>query len=127
MPRRQRTARAERLEWILGFVSGGAVLAIIGYLLWQGMAEPPAAELSIEATTGGPADQLRFTVRNDGGRTATDVAVSLTLRKGDQLYGERRLVIDYVPGHSEAEGTFSLPSTDQALSQDLAVEGYLDP
>ena len=127
MPRRQHTAQAERLQWILGYVSGAAVLAITGYLLWQGFADPPAASLSIEAEPVGPEGQLRFTVRNDGGRTATDVAVSLTLRKGDELFAEGRLVIDYVPGHSDAQGAFLLPAGDEPLSRDLVVEGYLNP
>ena len=127
MPKRQPTARAERLEWILGYISGAAVLGIIGYLVWQGLADPPRAHLSIEAAPGRPDGQLRFTVRNNGGRTATDVAVSLTLRKGDEVFAERRLVIDYVPGHSEAEGTFLLPAGNEALSRDLVVDGYLDP
>ena len=94
MPKRQHTARAEQLEWILGYLSGVAVLGIIGYLVWQGLAEPPGADLSIKAAPGSPEGQLRFIVRNDGGRTATDVAVSLTLRKGDEVFAERRLVID---------------------------------
>ena len=106
MPGRQNTARAERLQWVLGYVSGAAVLAIAGYLLWQGFADPPAASLSIEAGPVGPEGQLRFTVSNDGGRTATDVAVSLTLRKGNDFFDEQRLVIDYVPGHSDAMEPF---------------------
>ena len=127
MPRRQHTTPADRLEWILGYVSGAAVLAITGYLLWQGFADPPTASLSIEAAPVETDGQLRFTVRNDGGRTATDVAVSLTLRKGDDLFAELRLVIDYVPGHSGAKGAFLLPAGDEPLSRDLVVEGYLDP
>ena len=127
MPKRPFTERAERLEWILGYVSGVAVLGIIGYLVWQGLAEPPGADLRIEAAPGSPDGQLRFIARNNGGRTATDVAVSLTLRKGDEVFAERRLVIDYVPSHSEAEGAFMLPAGNEALSRDLVVDGYLDP
>ena len=127
MPGRQHTPRAERLEWILGYVSGAAVLAVAGYLLWQGLADPPVADLRIEAGPLDPDGRLRFAVRNDGGRTATDVAVSLTLRTGEAVFAERRLVIDYVPGHSEVEGTFLLPATDVPLSPDLEIEGYLDP
>ena len=112
---------------MLGYLSGTAILAIAGYLVWQGLADPSAASLRIEVAPGGPDHQLHFIVRNDGGRTATDVAVSLTLRNGDEPFAKQRLVIDYVPGHSEAEGVFLLPETDGPLDRNLTVDGYLAP
>jgi len=62
-------------------------------------------------------------VRNDGGRAATAVALSLRLGDGE----ERRLVIDYLPGHSEASGGFVLPEGTAPDATRVVVEGYIDP
>ena len=116
------TARAERLEWALGAASGFLVLALVAYLVVEGVTgnrTPPRLTL---ATAPLPPDALAFTLRNDGGRAATAVALSLRLGDG----GERRVVIDYRPGHSEASGAFVLPAGAGAGAA-VVVEGYVDP
>lgn len=123
---------AARIEWGLGIVSAAVVLAIAGYLLYQavgGASTPPALRAEIVPATPGQAPgQLRFIVRNDGGRTATAVALSLVLHAPDGTpVGERRIVLDYLPGHSEATGGFLLPEDAERLRAELVVEGYLDP
>lgn len=115
--------RAERVEWGLGFACGLLVLALVGYLAWEGLTAgrtPP--RLSV-ATAAGEPGEVRFVVRNDGGRAATDVALSL--RTGEE--GERRLVIDYLPGHSEASGRFLLPAGPSHEVAEVVVEGFVDP
>ena len=114
---------AERAEWAIGALSGALVLALAGYLAWEGLRAgrtPPVLSVAAEPA---PEDELRFTVRNDGGRTATAVALSLRLGDG----AERRLVIDYLPGHSEASGGFVLPAGTPPDAAGIVVEGYLDP
>lgn len=114
---------AERLEWLVGAVSGLLVAGLVGYLVWEGLSAgrtPPRLSVRAEPAPGG---ELRFTIRNDGGQTATAVALSLRLEDG----GERRLVVDYVPGHSEASGGFVLPDGVAADTARMTVEGYLDP
>jgi uncharacterized protein (TIGR02588 family) len=114
---------AERVEWALGLLCGLAVLALAGFLLREGLrsgATPPVLSVAIEPA---PSGEVRFTVRNDGGRTATALALSLRLGDG----AERRLVIDYLPGHSEASGGFVLPAGMAPEAAQLVVEGYVDP
>lgn len=125
MVARTKERAAEALEWILGAVSALAILLIGGYLVREGLSETEAPSLTVtaEAPSGGV---LPFLLRNDGGRTATSVAVSLTFSRDGALVGERQLVVDYVPGHSEVAGAFILPGTD-GLDRALAVEGYVDP
>ena len=120
--RARRSPTAERLEWGLGLACGLLVAAPGGYLAWEGLSAgrtPP--RLTVTTEPGAPGE-LRFTVRNDGGRAAT--AVALSLRLGEA--GERRLVIDYLPGHSDASGGFVLPEA-AAPEAEIVVEGYLDP
>lgn len=125
--RREKSRAAEALEWGLGAISGLAVLAIGGYLLHAGLKEPPEPALTVRAAAA-PADgAIPFTVRNDGGGTATAVAVSMTLSRDGAPVGERRLVIDYVPGHSQVAGAFVLSPESEGLERRIVVEGYLEP
>lgn len=112
---------AEAIEWLLGGLSGAVILALVVTLVRSGLADggaPPLLALTAEPPEAGI---LRFSVRNDGGSTATDVALRLRLGDGP----ERRLVIDYVPAHSERSGAFLLPPG--AGPAEIVVEGYLDP
>jgi uncharacterized protein (TIGR02588 family) len=122
------TRRARHIEGALGFLAGVIVLALIGYLAWQGLRDgTDLPELSV-APVPTAAGEVRFVVRNEGGGTATDVAIALVLADPEgRPVRERRLVIDYVPAHSEATGGFVLPSGAEGLTPGLAVEGYLDP
>jgi uncharacterized protein (TIGR02588 family) len=117
------SSSAERLEWALGLVCGLAVLALAGFLVREGLrsgATPPVLSVTTEP---GPDNEVRFTVRNDGGRTAT--AVGLSVRLGDGA--ERRVVIDYLPARSEASGGFVLPAGTAPDAAEIVVEGYVDP
>ena len=131
MARRKAPSPAERLEWALGFVSGVVVLAIAGYLAWQGLtrrSELPdlvVVEAAIPATSGPP--QVRFVLRNRGASAATEVVVGLALDDGTREARRARLVVDLVPAGSQVEGGFVLPPGAERLPRTLVVEGYLDP
>ena len=132
-PRRAATARSrtEWLEWALGAVSGLIVLALVAYLAFEGVTDARAvADLEIAAAPPAAAParpELRFTLSNRGGRAATAVAVSMTLKDGLRIAGVSRLTVDQVPPRSTVTGAFLLPSDAAGLTPVLAVEGYLDP
>jgi uncharacterized protein (TIGR02588 family) len=124
----ERSSTAEKLEWVLGAVAAVAVLSIIGFLAWQGLGDSQTdPKLAVEPVDSAAEGQLRFAVRNDGGRTATGVVVSLMLRDGDRVVEDRQLTIDYLPGHSETMGAFVLTPGSGGLQQELSVDGYVDP
>jgi uncharacterized protein (TIGR02588 family) len=114
---------AERIEWGLGLACGALVVALAGYLAWEGLSAGRTPPVLSVALAPAPPGEVRFVLRNDGGRTAT--AVALSLRLGEAA--ERRLVVDYLPGHSEASGGFVLPSGASDAAPAIVVEGYLDP
>jgi uncharacterized protein (TIGR02588 family) len=123
---------ADRIEWGLGILCAAVVLAIAGYLVTEATgAAATLPELHAEVVPPPPGEgpgQVRFVVRNDGGRTATAVALALVLRGPDGApVAERRIVLDYLPGQSEATGGFVLPVDAGDLRPELVVEGYLDP
>ena len=123
---------ARRIERALGLVSAAAVLAIMAFLVHEGLTGAQTLpDLHAGILPPGPDDapgQLRFAIHNDGGRTATAVALSLVLRDaGGTAVAERRLTLDYLPGHSATTGAFALPEAAASLAPTLVVEGYLDP
>ncbi len=132
-PRQAATARSrtEWLEWALGAVSGLIVLALVAYLAFEGVTDAravPDLEIAAAPPAAAPArPELRFTLSNRGGRAATAVAVSMTLREGTRVAGVSRLTVDQVPPRSTVTGAFLLPSDAAGLTPVLAVEGYLDP
>jgi uncharacterized protein (TIGR02588 family) len=121
-----------RIEWVLGLLSALIVLALAGFLVREAVSGPKdLPDLRIErlpADPDAPPGDVRFVVRNEGEQTATAVSLALVLRDtAGASVSERRLVIDYLPGRSEATGAFVLEEVDPRLRQELLVEGYLDP
>jgi uncharacterized protein (TIGR02588 family) len=130
--KRHSARTADLVEWGLGILSAVLVLALCGYLAYEaltGSATLPVLEAElVPAAPGEAPDQLRFVVRNTGGHTATAVSLALVLYdEAGEPAGERRIVLDYLPGHSEATGGFILPPGGERLRPELVVEGYLDP
>jgi uncharacterized protein (TIGR02588 family) len=129
--RKQRRSPAERLEWALGFLSGALVLAIVGYLVWQGqtsgddLPDLAVVEAGTPETSGPP--QVRFVLRNRGASAATAVVVALAIGEGTAEVTRSRLLVDLVPAGSQVEGGFLLPPGAEGLKRTLTVEGYLDP
>lgn len=123
---------ADRIEWALGIASALVVLAIAGFLVREAVGGskslPDLHVALLPPDPDAPPGQVRFVARNDGGRTATAVALAVVLRDADGApVGERRLVIDYLPGRSEATGGFVLGEDAASLRPEIVVEGYLDP
>lgn len=121
--------RAGRIEAIVGLVSAALVLAIVGVLVFDAMrSDDGLPELTVEEDARSPEvpGQLRFVVVNLGQRAAASVTVALSL--GDP--GEtdtRRVLVDFVPSHSQASGAFLLGERDRGRAAALSVESYLDP
>ena len=127
MPRRR--GLADSVEWGLGLLSALIVVAMIGYFISQPVVEPRALpDLTVEVLpSSAQTKAVRFAVKNRGGRSATDVVVSLTLRDGGRVVDERTLTIEYIPANSVVMGGFSLPPGAVSFTPELAVDGYLDP
>lgn len=115
-------------EIALAIVSGCLVFAMVGYLVHAVLFVTPApVSLSVVATAPDKAGHVRFTVRNEGGRTASNVHVSLLLQDGARFVDRRTVQIDYVPPHSEISGGLLLQPDEFALDRTFVVEGYMDP
>lgn len=116
-----RDALARRLEWIAAGVAGAVVVALIAHLVHAAVVlEDAPAALRVEVS---PAAEgiIAWRVTNDGGRSASSVA--LVLRQGDGR--DRHLVLDYVPAGSSVTG--GIPAAPGAAPVTGEIEGWVDP
>lgn len=115
-------------EISLAIISGCLVCAMTGYLLHAVFfVTPTPVSLSVVTTPPDATGHVRFTVRNDGGRTASNVQVSLLLQDGARFVDRRTVMLDYVPPHSEISGGLLLQPDEMALDRTFLVGGYMDP
>jgi uncharacterized protein (TIGR02588 family) len=122
------------LEWLVFSAGLLLLLGTCGYLISQSLhrgAEPASLSVELgESSAPGGADPAHYvvplTVRNDGGRTATEVGVEVEMRYHG-LVERRELTFDFVPRGSTRSGavTFEHPPDPDTLA--ARVLGYLDP
>ncbi len=118
-------ALAERIEWAIGAVAAALVVAVIGFLVVEGLAraEPPDLRVHLLPLAADDDGSLRFAVENRGGTAVSGVVVSAIRRDADGAVTDKRsLTIDHVPPGSRVTGGF-LPSG----FAEVVVEGYVDP
>jgi uncharacterized protein (TIGR02588 family) len=122
------TPFARRVEILLAVLSGAVVIAMAAYLLHAAFFSQPSP-VSLSVTAGAPdaGGNIRFTVRNDGDRTAANVHVTMVVGGGGTETDRRTVQIDYVPAHSEVEGALILADGEFGLQRRFVVEGYIDP
>lgn len=116
-----RDTQARRLEWIAAAVAGAVVAALIAHLVHAALVLediPVALRVEVGAEGNGV---IPWRVTNDGGRSASSVA--LVLRQGGTP--DRRLILDYVPAGSAVTG--GIPAGPEAAPVTGTIEGWVDP
>lgn len=123
--------RAPVLEWIAAAVGLILTVALIGYLVREGLSEepgPPALVISSGSTVAIEAGfVLPVVVKNTADETAADVEVRGVLTVAGQPPEERRAAFAYVPGKGEARGGLVFKHDPASGRLDLSVEGYAEP
>ena len=127
MARSAKTKPIPALEWVsaaLGLAIAVALLGVIGREALTGdSGELPRLATRIErveAAPGGYAAEVIVT--NQAGRTAARVA--LEGKAGDEISSA---TIDYVPGHSQAEGALIFRADPLRTGLSVRVTGYQLP
>ncbi|MBD1397766.1 hypothetical protein H9Q13_11375 [Pontibacter sp. JH31] len=96
------------LEWIVFGVSLMMVLCILGYLSYQTYTEKPATPDLVVQYFHDPSahapQRYRVVVLNQGGETAEEVQIELSLEKGGEQLEKAELSIAYAPKESKREG-----------------------
>ena len=96
------------LEWAVGALGALIVAAVIGFLLYRGVAgdaSPP--EIHVEIKQIAPARdgfRVQFEAHNSGSEAAAQVTIEAVLSRRGVEAERREVTLAYLPGHSERGG-----------------------
>jgi len=120
------------LEWTVFAASAVLVAATVGYMAYDAATlgdRPPLISMTTGVALPVPGGfALPVTVRNDGDRTAEDVAVEVELDRADGGTDHAEITVPYVPRQARREAwvTFRIdPRTARALR--ARALGYREP
>lgn len=119
------------IEWAVAAVSALLVLGVIGYLLYEALAEPqtpPAIEVTVEAVQAvGNGYLVEFEAQNRGQTTAAGLAVEGTLRRGAEAVETASATLDYVPAEGSRRGGLYFTEDPRGYRLELRPIGYGRP
>jgi uncharacterized protein (TIGR02588 family) len=118
-------------EWIVAISSAALVLAVLGYLIYDGVRSPKAPpDVTIEVDSiqkAGPGYLVLFRARNGGPTTAAEVLVEGELETNSGKVEASETTIDYVPARGEQHGGLYFGQDPQRGRLRLRAHGYRDP
>lgn len=128
-------AKAEQqvpwLEWVASGIGLLLVLGIFGVIGWQVLNDastPPAITVFIENVApveGGY--RVLFRARNSAGEAAAQVEVEGKLSGAGLDSETSRVVLDYIPGHSERHGGLFFTRDPRASDLSVRATGFAEP
>ena len=118
-------------EWIVAAVSAALVLAVLGFLIYDGVRSPrtpPDVTVEVDSIqTAGPGYLVLFRARNRGRATAAEVLVEGELEADTGKVESAETTIDYVPGGGTQRGGLYFSQDPRRLRLMLRAKGYRDP
>jgi uncharacterized protein (TIGR02588 family) len=123
--------RVPWLEWVAADVGLLLVLGIFGVIGWQafnGATVPPA--ITVEVKNVAPVDggyRVLFRARNSAGEAAAQVEIEGTVSKVGSDAETSRVVLDYIPGHSERHGGLFFTGDPRAGTLTVRATGFAEP
>jgi uncharacterized protein (TIGR02588 family) len=118
-------------EWIVAISSAALVLALLGYLVYDGTRSPRTApDITIEIDSiqkAGAGYLVLFRARNGGRTTAAEVVVEGELESDSGKVETSEATIDYVPARGEQRGGLYFREQPQRARLRLRAHGYRDP
>jgi uncharacterized protein (TIGR02588 family) len=118
-------------EWIVASVSAAMVVAMLAFLIYDGLRSPrtPAA-ITIETDSiqaAGPGYLVLFRARNSGRTTAAQVVVEGSLEAGSGQVETSQTTLDYVPAEGEQRGGLYFRQDPRRFRLRLRAHGFRDP
>ena len=122
----ERERKADWLEIAATIFSGLLLIALLSFLIWDGVHENrPAAVTAVSGGDGeirGESWYVPVTVENAGDEAVRDVAIAVeTTANGQKVEGE--FEIDWLPGMSKREGVAVLPKEARGQALKANVKG----
>ena len=118
-------------EWIVAIASAALVLALLGFLVYEGVRSPKTLpEVSIQVDSiqrAGSGYLVLFRARNTGRTTAAEVLVEGELEAESGNVERSEATIDYVPAGGEQRGGLYFNRDPQRSRLRLKAHGYRDP
>ena len=94
-----------RGEWITAAVSAIFILAVIGYLLYDGFSRPvtpPDLVVRVDSVTSATSGfHVHVSARNVGRATAAGAVIRGELREGTEVIEQSEITIAFLPGEGE--------------------------
>lgn len=119
------------VEWAAGALGGAALAAMIGCLVWDGLAGaggPPEVLLTVETAHSAPGGHLvTFVARNAGGSTAAAVRIEGALLDRDAPVETSVVEFDILPKGGERRGGLFFARDPASLRLVLRAEGFAAP
>src|SRR5690606_30166423 len=124
-------AKTPLLEWIVGALSAALVLALLGFIVMEGVtreALPPDLLVMADSVSPVAAGYLQLvTIHNDGDATAAQVHVAGALLKGDSTVEGSNTILDYVPISARRRGALQFQHDPAEYKLELRVTGFSEP
>lgn len=118
-------------EWIVAIASAALVLALLGFLVYEGIRSPgtpPDVTIEVDSIQkAGPGYLVLFRARNTGRTTAAEVLVEGELEADSGKVERSETTIDYVPARGEQRGGLYFRGDPQGSRLRLRAHGYRDP
>jgi uncharacterized protein (TIGR02588 family) len=129
MTKRGKGRTATTAEWVLAAVGAIVTLATIGFLVYEGVAEPGAGAPDLLVETGAATRQgggwaVPVEARNVGSATAASVRIVGELRDAARVVEESEMTLDYVPEASSRTGTLLFRRDPSAFALEVRATGY---
>lgn len=130
-PRPSLLKRTPIAEWVAAALGLILTVAVIGYLLAEGLREgqrPPSLSVASEpAQRTGGGYVMPVVVRNSSDTTAASVEVRGTLTQSGAIVEERTVTFAYVPGRGETHGGLVFQNDPTRSTVEVVAEGYEEP
>ncbi|ASP54092.1 TIGR02588 family protein [Sinorhizobium meliloti] len=118
-------------EWIVAGVSCLALLAVLGYLILDGLSGRNGAAdiivLPAEVTAMNDGYVVEFAANNRAGKSVAAVEIKGELRDGEEVVEESGVTIDYIPQKSERKGALIFRSDPEGYELRIFASGYSEP
>jgi uncharacterized protein (TIGR02588 family) len=119
------------LEWAVGGFGALIVAAVIGFLLYQGVAgEPSPPDIHVEIKEIAPVRdgfRVRFEAYNAGDEAASQITIEGVLTRPGGEPERREVTLAYLPGQSERGGGLFFEADPRRGDLDVRARSYEDP
>lgn len=119
------------MEWIVAGISCAALMAVLGYLVVDGVsgsddvAHLIVLPVEISRTEGGFV--VEFSAANRAGKSVAAVEIKGELRESEKVIEEGSVTLDYIPQNSERQGALIFRSDPNVYDLRLSASGYTEP